>query len=568
MRDLLKKYKRSFFTLLLCPLFFIFSCENFTFNGDLRETLNEDVGTKISFYEYPEDTSSHIDKVFLIGKEIDQNQFPKYEHEDTMIAGWQYYKNPNSGSTKMPDNFYTSRKQYINRFKVTPKEESLYAVWRKKCKITFVTNCEINLDPIIVPEGEPLYWEDVKIERRRGIYYLMDWYTDPDFSENSRFFLNAGDDMWNVTGDMTLYAKWVECYTVTYHQNYGDNWKSERYIERNTEMTIEDGSNWFGNRSGYGFVGWATSSSGSPQYYGGDRITVTSDLNLYAVWTTDLVTVTYIDLSNTFGNKTATYGRGAHVTLGRVLNDERRWYDNLSNMWKIDGKDLVGYSTSSTADINNLPYDQWGWYLDGSDRRNYVAINENLTLYVYWKDIVYTVRFYYGENRSIFGDDVTVGWNQTLSCPSSVPLVAGKTFENWYLGRWVYNDLVLATSPFNFNTVFNDDIFEGSRWIFLVAKFTEGGNTTGHSTGGVSFAETQGSDINVQPVISGSTITFNADSTYNTYTWYLNDVEQTSYTNQSSISFNTSGWTTGYYDVRLNASLGSTYYSWQGKIQK
>lgn len=572
MREIIKK--SLYFFIAFLPLILV-SCEGFnniSFNENIKNKINEDLSVKYHFYEYPDENSSHIDKVFMISKTVSSSSFPKFEQDENILVGWQYMKDFQTADLQLPKNFSLNGKNYINSVRVGYEEESLYAIWKKKCTVTFVTNLDgLSIDPVILPEGDTL--EQPQFNYRQGELRFWGWYIDEE--------LNQG---WNfskpVTGDLTLYAKWVQVFTITYHKNDGSDTTSQREfpIEENYSHNYDDCM--FGQREGYGFVGWSSSASGSVEFYSGDEISGTQDRDLYAVWTQDIITITYIDKSSNYDSKTLVYGRGVHISVGRVLSENNNWYQDLGSLWKIDGKEIAGFSTDTNADIENLPYDRWGGYDADPDPshyewKNYITVSENLTFYTFWRDIVYTVTFRfvnrYG-NQQNFGDSVTVGWNQCLTRPASEPLVPGKTFENWYYAILMNNDnYTISSTPFDFTTPFNDDFFEGRRYIVMMAKFTEGGNESGDLSPLISFAESPDSDISFSSISvnrSANTIQLTAPVGYTEYHWYISGSENTDFQNQSYVSINTSSWTSGYYDITLVVYDGSEYYSCQGTLTK
>lgn len=569
------------FTLLVTSLVFL-SCENFAFGGNLREELDKDIGVSYYFYEYPDDESAKIDVTYMIGQDLYADKFPSaFEHENEVLAGWEFYKKTDSGSTVVPkyirfDEHHLTFKN-IQSVYVNPESISLSAIWRKKCTVTLVTNMDFTLDPVIVPEGER--FESPNFERRRGIYAFDGWYYDQELTRSLAWGIP-------ITEDLTLYAKWVEAYNVTYHKNDGSNEKSVHWCERNKEMSFDDCM--FGSRTGYGFVGWATSKDGGVTYYSGDRAVISGDMDLYAVWTTDIITISYIDTSSNFASKSAQYGRGAHITVGRVLGDEGRWYDWLFSIWKREGMTLVGFDTSSSVatNANGLPittYNQEGRYNSDSGTSNFVVANSDMTFYVFWKDKTYSVRFLYinpnnpgsgvhtvNVSTTAPNDRIIVGWNQKLTRPTAVPpTILGYEFDDWYMGDGDWNSPHLYSTPFNFNVTFNDESMNGRTEIRLYAKFNA--VPSGGITGTISFdpASTAGSDISVSgPEVSDSYVSFTAPASFSTYEWKVNGTLQSLMTSHIAV-FDTSSWATGRHDIDLEVTdYSGNYYSWHGQIVK
>lgn len=86
-------------------------------------------------------------------------------------------------------------------------------------------------------------------------------------------------------GNQTLVAQWkAYTYTITYNANGGTDAPSEQTKTYGVTLTL---SSDVPTRSGYTFLGWATSSSAtSPTYYVGSSFKTNADTILYAVWET------------------------------------------------------------------------------------------------------------------------------------------------------------------------------------------------------------------------------------------------------------------------------------------
>jgi len=96
---------------------------------------------------------------------------------------------------------------------------------------------------------------------------------------------NAGDSF-AVTGNVTLYAKWVNAisYTVTYNINGGSGTTpATQTASAGSSITLPGGNGL--TKSGYTFGGWNTNASGGgTNYNAGDSYTVTGNVTLYAKW--------------------------------------------------------------------------------------------------------------------------------------------------------------------------------------------------------------------------------------------------------------------------------------------
>ena len=474
MREIFKRSKIQlslFFTILQLLLFS--GCDGFSFsdidfNGDIRVQLDEDIGVTYSFYEYPDLTSQHIDKRLITGKTVSDSIFPEYVHEDTLLVGWQYLCNSDTGSTELPPYFSYNQKNYISSIRPGITDESLYAVWKKKCTITFVTNWPgVEIAPVILPEGDLLDWPQVEPQ---GRYRLWDWYTDPELTQ----YYNFSEP---VTGDLTLYAHWVEVRNITYHKNDGSDetqqWEYRKDVDSEVAYCM------FGERSGYGFLGWSDTASGGVTKWSGDTIRVTDDIHLYAVWTNQIVTITYVDIYGVFPNKTAHMGKGAHYSVGRVMSDQGNWYTDLGEVWVTAGKMVYGYDESSSVSlVNGYPnctYNRWGWYDADPDPSNwqgsnYIVINNDKTFYVYWDDMI------------VEGGDVNTDFEFEESPDSDIPgLVSGPTSTSggsvtftatsgYSEYRWYFDGAYQPSSTSNTFTMSTSSLLPGDYTVMLVVK--------------------------------------------------------------------------------------------------
>lgn len=582
MREIFKRRQSilPLFPLISFLLFTVISCEGFNFadidfNGDIRSQIQTDLSVTYSFYEYPLLTANHKDKVFITGKTVYEGDYPEFEHETELLVGWNYFPDGTSDSNTIPSNFNINDKQYVTSFVAGNKTQCLSAVWKKKCVVNFVSNWPgINIETQILPEGDCLV--EPQVEWKQGHYRFWGWYTDEAFT-----------NYWNfstpVTDSMTLYGRWQEVRTIKYYKNDGTDEYREQDYGVDWTNTI-DGCMW--ERSGYGFVGWSTNKNANTSgitHWAGDQfepiVDIPNDLTLYAVWSTDIVTITYIDSTGTFSNKTVKYGRGAHVQVGMALNDEGYWYTGLYNIWQIEGLNIAGYSTSSTRPAN-FDYDAGGGYDsdgDGDIDTNYLTITGNMTLYVYWEGISFYIQYYYlnDSGSEVYFTEQTVEWNECATPPSTEPTVTGKVFDGWYIADYVWNpvtqisDFVVSNTLFDFNTRFNRSSFPNNTWIYLCAKFSDAGHA---GAGIISFSQVGESDITVgvDETVGTNQVAFVAPlyagaGVY--YHWYLNDALQEDKTGYSA-TFDYSTWAPGIYDLLLVCCDGTHEYSFQGKIEK
>lgn len=559
--EIKRNNKFIYIFLILCISLFS-GCENFNFGGDIKGSLEGQLYSTVSYYESIESDSPHTDKTYRVGETVSKFSFPQYEKDDYMVVGWNVkpeYRNINPAGY-----IYDSRARIIS-MTVGPDSVALYAMWAKKCTIDFVTNCDETIESIVVPYGDPIepeVYEKWCSLTKEG-YNFKGWCLDPE----TQVMFNPYSP---VTGNMTLYAKWAPIIKVTYHSNNGSD---QTYVGKEEEYQIEYFSfedYMWEERAGYGFVGWAKSPSATtPDYYYYDSINnITECLDVYAVWSEDVVSVTYYDKENDSRSQVVHYGRGARFRVGTYYTTDR--IRHITDIWRNTGREIKGFDLSASADAENLTYDSWGWCKNGQNNDPFITtgITADTSIYAYWGVKIYHINFKYqdknGEYKS-YGEEQQVEWNNKPTCPEGAPEIPGYTFEGWYERQWYNGNLAgLKSTPFDFDIPLTETTYGGSTWIDLYAKYTPGGNAAGY----VTISVQSDSDIWVSWTRSENIITFTAQDEYDSYEWYIDGVIQTAYNNDSSVSVDTSTWSNGWHDIMLIVTSGGNVYSYYCQVNK
>lgn len=205
----------------------------------------------------------------------------------------------------------------------------------------------------------------------RSGYAFTGWNTQADGSGTAY----SGGQTYTTNSNLKLYAQWRKLsWTITFHANGGSGTMSA--LTKNTGSAVTLTANAF-TRSGYRFLGWATSATGSVVY--ADKASYTTDANvdLYAVWQQITYTVSYNANNGTGTMANSTKIHGTTLTL-------------RANAFTRTGYDFVGWATSSTG---SKAYD---------DKASYTA-NAAVTLYALWRLKTYAVSY----NANAGGDTVS-----------------------------------------------------------------------------------------------------------------------------------------------------------------
>ena len=219
-------------------------------------------------------------------------------------------------------------------------DTSLYAKWQTMYTVSFETNGGSSLESYKTGliENAP----DVS----RADFVLAGWYTTADFSGTAISF------PYTVTKPVTLYAKWIPTYNVSFETNGGSVISSCRVTEiSSAPETIRDG---------YTFAGWYTDSELNVHVE--FPFTPTHDTVLYAKWQ-------------------------KNYTISFVTNGGSS-VENMSCGY-IEREPVTTKKDSSFA----------GWYADSEFiEENKIqfpyTVTDDITLYAKWKSVQCTVTYY------------------------------------------------------------------------------------------------------------------------------------------------------------------------------
>ncbi len=262
------------------------------------------------------------------------------------------------------------------KFAMGPGDMTLYAQWsRNSYRLTYDGNGATGGS---VPNAADILYGDSVTVAGQGVlvragYAFTGWNTGADGSGINRV---PGTKFAMGAESVTLYAQWVKTYTVTYDGNGNDEGNvppGGDYIPGSI-VTVSGNT---GNlkKSGFSFIGWniASDSSGK-SYTAGDTFTMqTSDITLYARWTSN---PTYVVNYNGNGNDSGSVPEDPNNYLE---GDKVAVKDNTGNLLK-NGFIFTGWNTS--ADGSGKSYAPGDTItIDSSD----------ITLYAKWMINKYTL---------------------------------------------------------------------------------------------------------------------------------------------------------------------------------
>ena len=149
---------------------------------------------------------------------------------------------------------------------------NLYAMWKEVVTYTVTYHSSTRIPSQTKQKGVDLTLSTIK-PTKTG-YTFKGWSTSSSSSTVS--YLPGAT--YTKDADLDLYEVWqIITYTITYH-NVSIAIQTKQYgvsIQLSSKVPT---------KTGYKFLGWSTSSSGSVSYYPGDTYTTNANLNLYPVW--------------------------------------------------------------------------------------------------------------------------------------------------------------------------------------------------------------------------------------------------------------------------------------------
>lgn len=313
-----KRLKTSKIMMMVCALMLVFGAVVAVNNGVEASSI---LDTKVTFLpgDGPKETEVQgipEEKDYSQGEKITFTA-PTCTNSDFEFLYWVQIKDDAVVGTDK----YGTGDGLKNEFEIPVGDNqpiTFKAVWG--VKVTYDKNLDDATENITVPQAAIApYKTDFSIEEKLEAtnYEFLGWSTEAKKADATPEY-KYGDvikaDM--VTGGIKLYAIWkAKFLRVTYHANTGSDATdssvtvpvdSTKYMGENLTATVMgDGKLAADNanaatmkdatpvRTGYTFAGWATTATATTaEYKAGDKITMTKDMDLYAVWTSGTAATT------------------------------------------------------------------------------------------------------------------------------------------------------------------------------------------------------------------------------------------------------------------------------------
>jgi uncharacterized repeat protein (TIGR02543 family) len=187
----------------------------------------------------------------------------------------------------------------------------LYAKWKSRPTFTVTyngngnTGGKVPFDPTSYLPNSTVTVKRNPVDLVKDGYFFSGWNTQLDGLGNP---YSPGEELFNINKDIILYARWTknQTYFVVYNGNgntSGEPPVDANEYDPNTTIIVKNNVNGL-EKTGYRFVGWNTSPNGSGKSYAsGEKLTLTSNVMLYAKWTQrNVYSISYNGNGNTGGS--------------------------------------------------------------------------------------------------------------------------------------------------------------------------------------------------------------------------------------------------------------------------
>lgn len=409
---------------------------------------------------------------------------------------------------------------------------TLYAVWGPKT-YTITYSAGSGITGVTVPSASSAThgsnYTVSSTEPTRTGYKFDGWTSSAGGS------VAAGGTISNVTSNITLTAKWIARYTVSYNGNGHNTGTAPATVTVDSGGSTTAAANPF-TKTGSTFTGWNTAANGSGTSYaaGATISNITSNITLYAQWQ---------------GNPTITFnankptGAGSANVAGQPANVSSHPY-NTAYTLPTTTPTLKGYTF---AGWNTAANGTGTAYAAGATTS---AITANTTFYAQWTEKTgYSVSFYDAFGQT--GDGSQVGttqsgkkWTDTITLPTT-PSKTGYNFAGWFLtkdanGNGNTGQMSSAMAVRDIWAL--QSIADTTTSVKLYAKWTEKDRVTvtlNLNGSGASY--------------NGSTSNFTSPSLLNGSSWSIPN-----YANPTRVGYNFKGWadsasaTSGSYNAGHN----------------
>ena len=278
----------------------------------------------------------------------------------------------------------------------------------------------------------PVGWEE-------GVWSFEGWYTTSNCLDGTKYSFDGDDTM--PAGGLILYAKWVPVtHTVTFHQTYEDM-LSDTPLSEKTHPTKTVSHGYYLDRindavrDGYYFVNWfyIDEKTKEEKAFDPDNMPVTSDMKLYAKWTSS-VTVEY-------KIRFCTMQDGVMVDIAAPITNKSLAGQTITYNAKVGGALYPAYQTYYFPQFESQSL---------TLSKDEGAVNEIVFMYDQVQSVTYTVKYLNKETGTNVFDGTTEDSTITVDSMTVTTYEAAVTENYFPIAGYIPDEsrktLILTTS--------------------------------------------------------------------------------------------------------------------------
>lgn len=206
---------------------------------------------------------------------------------------------------------------------------TLYAKWVATFNtVTFSTNLGSSLAPLRIYEESILDINELTIPTRES-HRFDGWYLDAELT------VPAPENI-ELEEDITLYAKWVRGFTVTFNTNGGS---SVNPINFDENETFDPSQVLNPQKTGYIFVGWYTDSNLTSRL--SQSVIISENFVLYARWSENLATSISLNRTQIGLERGKTFNLTSTISPSDATNQQITYSSSNSNIASVNSNGQI-----------------------------------------------------------------------------------------------------------------------------------------------------------------------------------------------------------------------------------
>jgi len=228
---------------------------------------------------------------------------------------------------------------------------------------------------ILMDNGTNLYKETIvvgnyyklQVPAKDG-YTFIGWFDDNGKQYTDRYGVSL--NVWDEENNKTLYAQWIEDYSITYILNGGDATNLTNYNIETSEFALN-----IPTREGYTFIGWTGANGDVPELNVSIKFGTVGDLEFVANWSINQYTITLV-FNNGNDNDEIEFDYQEEIVIDNPI-----WNRKSFVGWYEDEDLTINHSYTIMPNKNYTLYAKWETYnidISYNEAKTAISINDEI----------------------------------------------------------------------------------------------------------------------------------------------------------------------------------------------